>query len=262
MGQVASVQLQVSRNNIETLCKKEGASFEQRCHPRRSLLNCVTASGPAWQSPPLLALRSSSRLVATASSPPSWQTGVFIFPKYSLSPDTVSRPRVKGQVRGLLFFIFLCEAGCGGFPSLAAVSGEPSGANQLQPLRCNLSSVQGVRGVDSARWPNSNPPGGVAQGGLLIPVISSEFGVDGGGVERKDGHGSGTSRSGRSNMLWEWMTFEARRCAAVPNHVLSHTPVCVKGRSCSNVRDTDKTDKNVRATRCSVFTSRRVHDTR
>ena len=42
----------------------------------------------------------------------------------------------------------------------------------------------------------SIPPGGVAQGGLLIAVISSEFGVDGGGVEQNDGHGSGTSRSG------------------------------------------------------------------
>ena len=34
-------------------------------------------------------------------------------------------------------------------------------------------------------------------GGLLIPVIGSEFGVDGGGVEQNDGNGSGTSRSGR-----------------------------------------------------------------
>ena len=44
-----------------------------------------------------------------------------------------------------------------------------------------------MRGVYSARWPNSNPPGRVAQGGrgLLIPVISSEFGVEGGGVEKK-----------------------------------------------------------------------------
>ena len=44
-----------------------------------------------------------------------------------------------------------------------------------------------MRGVDSARWPNCNPPGGLAQVGLLIPVISSEFGVDGGGVEPNDG---------------------------------------------------------------------------
>ena len=33
-----------------------------------------------------------------------------------------------------------------------------------------------VRGVDSARWPNSNPPCGVAQEGLLIPVIGSAVG--------------------------------------------------------------------------------------
>ena len=52
------------------------------------------------------------------------------------------------------------------------------------------------RRVDSARWPNSIPPRGVAQGGLLIPVISSEFGIDGGGVEQNNGNGSGTSRSG------------------------------------------------------------------
>ena len=54
-----------------------------------------------------------------------------------------------------------------------------------------------VRGVDSARWPNSNPPGGVAQGGLLIPVIGSAVDVEAGGVEQNDANGSGTSRSGR-----------------------------------------------------------------
>ena len=42
-----------------------------------------------------------------------------------------------------------------------------------------------MRGVDSAGWPNSNPPGGVAQMGLLITGIGSEFGVDEGGVEQK-----------------------------------------------------------------------------
>ena len=53
-----------------------------------------------------------------------------------------------------------------------------------------------VRRVDAARLPNSTPPDGVAQGGLLIPVICSVFGVDRGGVEQNDGNGSGTSRSG------------------------------------------------------------------
>ena len=53
-----------------------------------------------------------------------------------------------------------------------------------------------MRGDDSARWPNSSLPGGVAQEGLLIPVTGCEFGVVGGGVEQNDGHGSGTSRSG------------------------------------------------------------------
>ena len=45
-----------------------------------------------------------------------------------------------------------------------------------------------VNGVDPARWPKSNPPGGVAQEGLLIPVISSKFGVDGGDDEQKVRH--------------------------------------------------------------------------
>ena len=50
------------------------------------------------------------------------------------------------------------------------------------------------------------------------------------------------------------MTFKkARRKATRPNHVLSHT----HARTCERwyqVRHTDKTEKNVRATRCSVFT--------
>ena len=54
-----------------------------------------------------------------------------------------------------------------------------------------------VRGVCSARGPNSNPPGGVALGDLLIPVIGRGVGVDGSGVEHMEGNGSGTSRSGR-----------------------------------------------------------------
>ena len=56
-------------------------------------------------------------------------------------------------------------------------------------------STRTVRGDESARWPNSIPPGGVAQGCLLIPGISSKFGVIG-GVEQHDRNGSGTSRSG------------------------------------------------------------------
>ena len=51
--------------------------------------------------------------------------------------------------------------------------------------------------TDSARWPNSNPPGGVAQGRSLDPVTGSAVDVEGGGVEQNDGNGSGTSRSGR-----------------------------------------------------------------
>ena len=40
-------------------------------------------------------------------------------------------------------------------------------------------------------------PGGKAQGSLVIPVIGSVVGVEGGGVEQNDGNESGTSRSGR-----------------------------------------------------------------
>ena len=106
--------------------------------------------------------------------------------------------------------------------------------------------------------------GGRRGGGLLIPVISSELGVDGGGVEQNDGSGSGTSRSGRWNLLWEWMIFTARRCATRPSHVLIlSTRMCVRqGQRCSSVRDTLTRLRNVRATKSSVFTSRRVHDIR
>ena len=56
---------------------------------------------------------------------------------------------------------------------------------------------QPERGVDSTRWPNCNPPCGVAQGDLLIPVMDSAVGEDGGGAEQEERNGSGTSRSGR-----------------------------------------------------------------
>ena len=56
--------------------------------------------------------------------------------------------------------------------------------------RCPLDLV---RGVDATSWPNCNPPCGVAQGDLLIPFRGSAVGVDGGGVEQKEGNGSGTS---------------------------------------------------------------------
>ena len=48
----------------------------------------------------------------------------------------------------------------------------------------------------SARWPHSNPLGGVAQGGLLIPVIGSAADVEG-VVEQDDENVSGMSRSVR-----------------------------------------------------------------
>ena len=42
---------------------------------------------------------------------------------------------------------------------------------------------------DPARWQNSIPAGGVAHGGLLIPVSTSELGVVCGGVEQNDENG-------------------------------------------------------------------------
>ena len=54
-----------------------------------------------------------------------------------------------------------------------------------------------MRGVGSTRRANCNPPCGVAQGDLIIPIIGSAVGVDGGGVEQKERNRSGTSRSGR-----------------------------------------------------------------
>ena len=48
---------------------------------------------------------------------------------------------------------------------------------------CVFSSV---RGVDSARWPNRNPPCGLAQVDLLIAVIGSAIGVERCGVEQSD----------------------------------------------------------------------------
>ena len=54
-----------------------------------------------------------------------------------------------------------------------------------------------VRADDSARRPNCNPPGGVAQGGLLIPVIRHWVRCRRRCVKQNDGNGSGTSRTGR-----------------------------------------------------------------
>ena len=59
------------------------------------------------------------------------------------------------------------------------------------------SGAKDVRGVGSTRRPNCNPPCGVAQGDLLIPVTGSEVCVVAGGVEQKEGNRSDTSSSGR-----------------------------------------------------------------
>ena len=85
-----------------------------------------------------------------------------------------------------------------------------------------------VRGVDSAKGPYNNLPGGVAQGHILIPVISSEFGVNGSGVEQNDGNGSSTSKSGLRNMQWKRRTSKkSRTCATFPNHVSVLSRMCV-----------------------------------
>ena len=56
----------------------------------------------------------------------------------------------------------------------------------------------------------------------------------------------------------EWMTFDCAKGQHNSCEILSHTHVREKVK----VPDTDNTEKNVRATRCSVFISRRVHDIR
>ena len=54
-----------------------------------------------------------------------------------------------------------------------------------------------MRGLCSTRRPNCNPPRGVAQGDLLIPVTGSGVCEVEGGGEQNEGNGSGTSRGGR-----------------------------------------------------------------
>ena len=81
-----------------------------------------------------------------------------------------------------------------------------------------------VRGVDSARWPNSNPPGRVGQERLLIPVIGSAVDVEGGGVQQNDGNGSGTSGS-VDETCCEWMTLKVRKGATHPK-LEPHATAC------------------------------------
>ena len=53
-----------------------------------------------------------------------------------------------------------------------------------------------MRGAGWTKRPNCNFPCGVAQGHLLIPIISSGVGVVGGSVEQQERNVSSTSRSG------------------------------------------------------------------
>ena len=54
----------------------------------------------------------------------------------------------------------------------------------------------------------------------------------------------------------------AQMCNTSQSCLVPHASACEKVERCSHVRDTHKTDKNVRATKCSVFTLRRVQDSR
>ena len=112
-------------------------------------------------------------------------------------PSTTAYPRFQKLVRG-----DLPSASAGPARFRTKSHGSPP-----TPLPKPVVLAMIVRGDDSARRPNSIPPSGVARGEgrggrvLLIPVMRSEFAVDGGGAEQNDGNESGTSRSGRRNML-------------------------------------------------------------
>ena len=79
-------------------------------------------------------------------------------------------------------------------------------------------------------------------GGFLVPVISSEFGVNGGGGEQNDGNGSGMSKK-------EWPMKHADKVDDFNGAQVCNTSqsCLVPHAKCSNGRDTDKTEKNVRA---------------
>ena len=112
-----------------------------------------------------------------------------------------------------------------------------------------------VRGVDSARRPNCNPPGGVAQGGLLIPVIR---------------HWVRCRRRWRETKWWKWVRnvedWFLKHAVRVDDsqgaQVCNTSPSCLDSWAtrmcawkCHHVRDTDKMEKNVRGTRCSACSS-------
>ena len=69
-----------------------------------------------------------------------------------------------------------------------------------------------MRGVSSTKRPNCNPPCGMAQGDLLIPVVGIEVCVVGSGVEKRKEMGQA-----RQEVVDEtccaWMTFKMRKGA-------------------------------------------------
>ena len=115
-----------------------------------------------------------------------------------LAPETSV---VKSTVPPLSYQGFRRLRLCGG--EVIAVGVEAVSPREVVDRRVLTADVDAGPGLTtceregSARRPNSDPPCGVVQGDLVIPVIGSAVCEDGGGVEQKEGHGSGTSRSGR-----------------------------------------------------------------
>ena len=75
------VAASVSRRNIETPCKNEGTSSEQRCHPEE--VSSIVSLQVGLRDNLLLSRCSESLswLVATASRPLFWQIGDFVSPQ-------------------------------------------------------------------------------------------------------------------------------------------------------------------------------------
>ena len=93
-----------------------------------------------------------------------------------------------------------CDCGGGEVVVVGVEAVSPRGVVDRRVLTADVDASLGLitcEGVDSARWPNSISPRGVTQVGVLIPVIGSAVGAEGGGVEHNDGIGSSSSRSGR-----------------------------------------------------------------
>ena len=112
----------------------------------------------------------------------------------------------------------------------------------------------------STRRPNSMPPRGAALGVILIPKLGNKFCV-GVGVDQKERNGSGTSRSERWNMWWMGDFWDAQRRNTTQTSWTERMCVwlsitCARREKCASV------SRSVHSAKCSVSTSRRVHDIR